>query len=149
MDFPNFEMLDAKFASALNKIFQNSHFKNKVSLEEQKAQKEDRFLRRRQIAVMVYHCFLVTGAHDTVLDYALFFSVTLRNHTVQEFDTRWDEISFQWRRFHQMIFWKVSTNWGYESLSNPWPYKNCTIWRFIRRFQCPIVRSWRRWWKGA
>ena len=44
-DFPNFEMLDAKIASALNKIVQNSHFKKKVSLEEQKAQKEDRFLR--------------------------------------------------------------------------------------------------------
>ena len=40
--FPNVEMLDAKIASALNKIIQNSHFKEKVSLEEQKAQKEDR-----------------------------------------------------------------------------------------------------------
>ena len=36
-DFPNFEMLDAKIASALNKIIQNSQFKKKVSLEEQKA----------------------------------------------------------------------------------------------------------------
>ena len=34
----NFEMLDAKIASALNKITQNSHFKKKVSLEAQKAQ---------------------------------------------------------------------------------------------------------------
>ena len=33
-DFPNFEMLDAKIASALNKIIQNSQFK-KVSLEEE------------------------------------------------------------------------------------------------------------------
>ena len=38
-DFPNFEMLDAKIASALNKIIQNSQFKKKVSLQEQKAQK--------------------------------------------------------------------------------------------------------------
>ena len=38
-DFPHFEMLDARIASALNKIIQNSHFKKKVSLEEQKAQK--------------------------------------------------------------------------------------------------------------
>ena len=43
--FPHFEMLDAKIASALNKIIQHSQFKKKVSLEEQKAQKEDRFLR--------------------------------------------------------------------------------------------------------
>ena len=39
---------------ALNKIIQNSHFKKKVSLEEKKAQKEDRFLRGRQIAFMIY-----------------------------------------------------------------------------------------------
>ena len=55
--------------SALNKILENSHVK-KVSLEEQKAQKEDRFLRGRQIACMIYDCFRVTGAHDTVLDNA-------------------------------------------------------------------------------
>ena len=67
---PNFEMLDAKIASALNKIIQN--FKKKVSLEEQKAKKEDRFLRGRQIAFMICDCFRVTGAHDTVLDYADF-----------------------------------------------------------------------------
>ena len=42
---PNFDMLDAKIASALNKVIQNSHFKKKVGLEEQKAQKEDRFPR--------------------------------------------------------------------------------------------------------
>ena len=42
-NFPNSEMLDEKIASALNKIIQNSQFKKKVSLEEQKAQKEYRF----------------------------------------------------------------------------------------------------------
>ena len=50
---PNFEMLDARIASALNKIIQNSYFKKKVCLEEQKAQKEDRFLRGRQITYMI------------------------------------------------------------------------------------------------
>ena len=65
---PNFKLLDARIASSLNKIIQNSYFKKKVSLEEQKAQKEDRFLRGRQITYMIYDCFLVTGAHDTVLD---------------------------------------------------------------------------------
>ena len=53
-NFPNFERLTAKIASALNKIIQNSQFKKKVSLEEQKAQKEDRFLRGRQIAFMIH-----------------------------------------------------------------------------------------------
>ena len=45
--FPKTEMLDAKIASALNKIIPNSQFKKKVSLEEQKAPKKDRFLRGR------------------------------------------------------------------------------------------------------
>ena len=34
--FPDFELLDAKIASALTKIIQDSYFKKKVSLEEQK-----------------------------------------------------------------------------------------------------------------
>ena len=84
-------MLDARIASALNTNFQNSFFKKKVSLEEKKTQKEDRFLRGRQIAYMIYDYFRVTCAHDTVLDYADLFSFTLRNDDVQEFDTRWDE----------------------------------------------------------
>ena len=77
--FQNFEMLDAKIASSLNKIIQNSHFKKKVSLEEQKAQKEDLFLRGRQIAIMIYDYFRVTGAHDTVLEFSDLFSVTLHD----------------------------------------------------------------------
>ena len=85
-------MLDAKIASALNKIIQNSQFKKKVSLEEQKAHKEDRFLRGRQIAFMIYDYFRVTGANDTVLDYADLFSVTLHDDNIEEFDTRWDEV---------------------------------------------------------
>ena len=90
-NFPNFEMLDAKIASALNKIIQ---FKKKVGLEEQKAQKEDRFLRGRQVAFMIYDYFQLTGARDTVLDHADLFSVTVTLHddNIQEFDTRWDEI---------------------------------------------------------
>ena len=64
-----------------------------VSLEEQKAQKEDQFPRGRQIAFMICDHFRDTGAHDTVLDYADLFSITLRDDNVQDFDTRWDEIS--------------------------------------------------------
>ena len=51
---------------ALNKISHNSHFKRKISLEEQKAQKEDRFLRGRQIAYLIYEQFRVIGTYDSV-----------------------------------------------------------------------------------
>ena len=39
-DFPNYELLDARIASALNRIIQNTRFKKKVSLEEQKKPKK-------------------------------------------------------------------------------------------------------------
>ena len=66
IQMPNFEVLDARIASALNRIIHNSHFKRKVSPEEMKAQKEDRFLRGRQIAYLIYDQFRVTGTHDSV-----------------------------------------------------------------------------------
>ena len=91
-NFPNYEMLDAKIASALNQIIQNSHFKKKVSLEEQKAQKEDRFPRGRQIVLMIYHYLRVPCAHDTELDHGDLFFVALRDDNIQDFDARWDEV---------------------------------------------------------
>ena len=36
ISMPNFEVLDARIASVLNKIIHNSHFKRRISLEEQK-----------------------------------------------------------------------------------------------------------------
>ena len=89
---PDFEWLDARIASALNIIIQNTHFKKKVSLEERKAHKEDRFLRGRQIAYLIYEYFRVTGANDSVENYADLCTVVLRNDDIQEFDSKWDEI---------------------------------------------------------
>ena len=54
---PDFEVLAAKIASAPNRIIHNTQFKRKVSLEEQQAQKEDRFFRGRQIAYLIYEYF--------------------------------------------------------------------------------------------
>ena len=89
---PDFELLDARIASALNRIIHNTQFKRKVSLEEQKAQKEDRFLRGRQIAYLIYEYFQVTGANDSVENYADLFAIVLRNDDIQEFDSKWDGI---------------------------------------------------------
>ena len=78
--------------SALNKIIHNSHFKRRISLEEQDAQKEDRFLRGRQIAYLIYDHFRVTRANDFVENYADLFTIILRNDDIQEFDSKWDGI---------------------------------------------------------
>ena len=87
---PKFEVLDARIASALNNIIHNSHFRRRISLEEQKAQKQDRFLRGRQIAFLIYEYFRVTGANDSVENYADLFTIVLRNDDIQEFDSKWD-----------------------------------------------------------
>ena len=88
----DFEVLDARIASALNRIIDNSHFKRKVSLEEKKAQKEDRFLRGRQIAYLIYEYFRVTGANDSVENNADLFTIALRNDDIEEFDSKWHAI---------------------------------------------------------
>ena len=62
----------------------------KVSLEEQKAKKEDRFLRGRQIAYLIYDHFRVTGSHDSVKNNTDLFTIVLRNDDIQEFDSKWD-----------------------------------------------------------
>ena len=86
---PNVEVLDAKIASALNRIIHNTQFKRRISLEERKAQKQDRFLRGRQIAYLIYDYFRVSGTHDSVENYADLFSIVLRNDDIQEFDSKW------------------------------------------------------------
>ena len=89
---PVFEVFDARIASALNKIIRNSHFKRKISLEEQKGQKEDRFLRGRQIACLIYEQFRVTGTDSSVETYTDLFTIAVRNGDIQEFDSKWDGI---------------------------------------------------------
>ena len=38
----------------------------------------------------MYECFRVTGANDSVENYADLFSFVLRNDDTQEFDSKWD-----------------------------------------------------------
>ena len=92
ISMPNFEVLDARIASALNKIIHKSQFKRRIRLEEQKAQKEDRFLRGRQIACLIYEQFRVTGTDSSVKNHADLFTVVLRNDDILEFDSKWDGI---------------------------------------------------------
>ena len=89
---PDFEVLDAKIASSESRIIHKTQFKRKVSLEEQKAQKEDRCHRGRQIAHLIYEYFQVIGANDSVEDYADPFTLALRTDDIQEFDSKWDGI---------------------------------------------------------
>ena len=57
-DFPDCEELDLMMASALKRCCdKQTHFRKKISVEEQRAQKDNRFLRGRQIACLISDFF--------------------------------------------------------------------------------------------
>ena len=143
--FPDFEVLDARIASALNKIIQNSCFKKEVSLEEQKVLKANQFLRGKQIAYLIYDYFQVTGVNDSVIDYADLWAVVLRNDNIQEFDRRRDEhFIVNGAISNLMTSWKVCTNEEYEPLRKSRPCWKCTTWRFITKKRNLIITGWRQ-----
>ena len=90
-DFPDYETLDAKIASALKKLLTSVQFRRRVIVEEQRAQNDERFLRGRQIAYMIYEHFRATGAYEAVQGPSDLFSIRSQNDDVQDFDTRWDQ----------------------------------------------------------
>ena len=102
---PDFEVLDARIASALNRIIHNSHFKRRISLEEQKAQKQDRLLDLRILPGHWSQRFcreLCRPIHN---------HISLRNDDIQEFDSKWHGISLiNGERFHLTTSWKDCTN---------------------------------------
>ena len=70
----------------------STRFKKKVSLEEMNAHKEDRFLHGRQIAYLIHEYSRVTGANNSVKNFADLFTVVLRNDSIEEFDSKLDGI---------------------------------------------------------
>ena len=92
IDFHDFDMPDAMIASALKKLLITQiHFRKRVSVEEQRAQKHNRFLRGREIACMIHEYFRATGAHESVQGLSDLFTISLQNDDVQGFDVKWDE----------------------------------------------------------
>ena len=144
---PDFEVLDARIAAALNRIIHNTQFKRKVSLEEQKAQKEDRFLRRRQIAYLINEYFRVTGANDSVENYADLFTVGLRNDDIQEFDSKWDRFLLSMTKVPSDDILEGLYKLRIRESEKLRTVFGCTTWRFIGRKQDLIITDWRQWWK--
>ena len=66
----------------------------RVSVEEQRDQKNDRFLRGRPIACMIYEHFRASGAYEAVQCLPDLFNFRSQNDDVQDFDTRWDQALF-------------------------------------------------------
>ena len=80
---PDFEVLDAKIASALIRIIHNTRFKRRISLEEQKGPKN------RTVSFAEDR---IAYANDSVENYADPFTIGHRNDDIQEFDSKWEGI---------------------------------------------------------
>ena len=127
-DFPDCEMLDALIASALKSLLdKHVHFPKRVSVDEQRAQKYDRFLRGRQIAYMIYEHFRATGAYAAVQGLSDFFSIRLQNDDVLDFDVRWDQALLAASEHLQKWSWRVYTSENCRILFNLGPLWLCTI----------------------
>ena len=105
--FPNFEMLDAKIASAKKKIITNPYFKGRISLEEQKVQMQDRFLHERQAAYMIHEYFRVTGHMMLLLiiricSYHFYMATISRIFTLDGTRIRHQQVKFQMTRFRKV-----------------------------------------------
>ena len=88
-DFPDYEMLDAMIASALKKLLTHGHFRKWVSVEEQRAQKYDRFSRRATNCI--YDLWALSGHGSLRSRTRSIRSIryTFIDKDVQDFDTRW------------------------------------------------------------
>ena len=91
-DLPDYEMLDAKIASAFKKLLTSVHFRKKYLSKSNVLRKTTWFSRGRQIAHMLYEHFRATGGHEAVQVLSDLFNIRLQNDDVQDLDTRWDQV---------------------------------------------------------
>ena len=82
ISMPSFEVLDARIATALNKIIHNSQFKRRVSLEEQKGPETGQFPSRQTDCILDLRLLRVIGIHDSVENYTDLFTIGLRNDDI-------------------------------------------------------------------
>ena len=139
-------MLDAKIASASKRIISNQYFRRRVNVEEQTAQKYDRFQRGRQSAYMIYDHFLSNRrswrSSWPLRSLHCFF--TRRWHA--GFRYKMGTKFYNWQVKHlKKISRRVCTRWKYESLFSCRLYQRCTKKRFNETKQCQAVKDWRLW----
>ena len=88
-DFLNYKELDLRMTIALKRCHdKQTHFRKKISVEEQRAQKDNRFLGRSQIAYLIHEYFRLTGSYEGLSG---LFSIILDNDDIQDFDLQWEK----------------------------------------------------------
>ena len=114
ISMPNFEVLDARIASALNRIIHNSQFKRRISLEEQKAKKkrtvsfvEDRSLTWSTSTSGSLEPTILSRIMPTYL--LLVFEMMIFTNSIRN-GMDGMEFHYQWRKSYLMTSWKDCTN---------------------------------------
>ena len=122
--FANFEMLDAKNASALNKITQKSQFKKRrLAWRGAESPKSgpvsERETKSPPWSTTIFEWLVLMTEYWIMLISSLLLSVmtTFRNSTRDG-----TKFFYRCQNFHPMKSWKVCTNWRYVSLTNSKPY---------------------------
>ena len=67
------------------------HWKRCFRVVEQRAQKDNRFLRGRQIACLIYEHFRPTVSYDEIQGISGLFSMKLESGDIQDFELRWEQ----------------------------------------------------------
>ena len=67
-----------------------TYFRKEISVEEQRAQKDNRFPRGRHIAHLIYEYFRPTGSYE-LQGLSWLFSINLDNDDIQDFDLCWEQ----------------------------------------------------------
>ena len=89
---PDFEVLDARIASALNRIIHNSHFKKKkgsVWRNKRTKKRTVSFVEDRSLTSSTITSESLESI-DSFENYADLFTIGDRNDDIQEFDSKWD-----------------------------------------------------------
>ena len=136
-DFPDYDELDAMMTAALRKCYdRQTHFLKKISVEEQRAQKNYRFLRGIQIAFMIYDHFRSTGSYDKIKGLSGLFSIRLENDDIQDFGLRWSYVRVIHRRTK---LWKVCICQNCRILHKSKRLWHCTIKKFFEEEENVII----------
>ena len=94
---------------------------------------------------MIYDCFRVTDAHNTELDYADLFSVTLYSDKDLEFDTKWHEVSSSMSKIPSD---DVLTSLYKLKMSESEQFKIVEFYDIeIHQKKSIPNKNWKSWWK--
>ena len=95
---------------------------------------------------MIYDYFRVTGAHDTVLDDADLFSVTLHDDNV---GTRWDEVLLSMTKIPSDDILEILYKLRIRESAQLKTVLELFDMEIRQKKSMPNYQKWKTWWRGV